>query len=67
MVHGFCFHLLIFVLYLFVFKFINIIERMSSEGRKLFKYYIDQNQQNLASRELFQYRVNRWRYNTQDL
>lgn len=40
---------------------------MSSEGRKLFKYYIDQNQQNLASRELFQYRVNRWRYNTQDL
>ena len=34
--------------------------------KKLFKYYIDRNTAQEASKKNFWYRTNRWRYNTLD-
>jgi hypothetical protein len=36
------------------------------EPRKLFKYYIEENIKLQKEESLFQYRQNRWRFNTRD-
>jgi len=39
---------------------------MASEGKKLFKYYRDLSKQEEASKRLFFYRCNRWRFDPYD-
>ncbi|EGR29295.1 hypothetical protein IMG5_159090, partial [Ichthyophthirius multifiliis] len=44
----------------------NQIQQVNKQGRKLFKYHIDQNIQRYKNQQMFTYRVNRWRWNTKD-